>query len=184
MWKSITSNTRQMAALEEAFRKASSKFKISELNAYQKLAIAQHFNCTTWHHEVPHLFCDNCTADCKCGLPDCGAFASYPSAQEKENNGASITIKKRQVDAEQVDAVEGLLIQYYKTILIKLLNSTAHGDVRTLSNLKFMLGFTDHQITHVLDNLDVIFSLPDVYGFVGIWDVSCTGDSESYQQRF
>ena len=28
-----------MAALEEAFRKASSKFKISELNAYQKLAI-------------------------------------------------------------------------------------------------------------------------------------------------
>ena len=132
MWKSITSNTRQMAALEEAFRKASSKFKISELNAYQKLAIAQHFNCTTWHHEVPHLFCDNCTADCKCGLPDCGAFASYPSAQEKENNGASIIIKKRQVDAEQVDAVEGLLIQYYKTILIKLLNSTAHGDVRTL----------------------------------------------------
>ena len=47
MWKSITSNTRQMAALEEAFRKASSKFKISELNA----------------------------ADCKCGLPDCGVFA-------------------------------------------------------------------------------------------------------------
>ena len=34
-----------------------------------------------------------------------------------------------------------------------------------------MLGFTDHQITQVLDNLDVIFSLPDVYGFVGIWDM-------------
>ena len=43
MWKSITSNTRQMAALEEAFRKASSKFKISELNAYQKLAIRKVF---------------------------------------------------------------------------------------------------------------------------------------------
>ena len=39
MWKSITSNTRQMAALEEAFRKASSKFKISKTSAYQKLAI-------------------------------------------------------------------------------------------------------------------------------------------------
>ena len=43
MWKSITSNTRQIAALEEAFRKASSKFKISELNAYQKLAIRKVF---------------------------------------------------------------------------------------------------------------------------------------------
>ena len=43
MWKTITSNTRQMAALEEAFRKASSKFKISELNAYQKLAIRKVF---------------------------------------------------------------------------------------------------------------------------------------------
>ena len=32
-----------MAALEEAFRKASSKFKISELNAYQKLAIRKVF---------------------------------------------------------------------------------------------------------------------------------------------
>ena len=43
MWKSITSNPRQMASLEEAFRKASSKFKISELNAYQKLAIRKVF---------------------------------------------------------------------------------------------------------------------------------------------
>ena len=43
MWKSITSNPRQMASLEEALRKASSKFKISELNAYQKLAIRNVF---------------------------------------------------------------------------------------------------------------------------------------------
>ena len=43
MWKTITSNTRQMAALEEAFRKASSKLKISEINAYQKLAIRNVF---------------------------------------------------------------------------------------------------------------------------------------------
>ena len=43
MWKHIPSNTRQIGALEEAFRKASSKFKISELNAYQKLAIRKVF---------------------------------------------------------------------------------------------------------------------------------------------
>ena len=126
-------------------------------NHCRRKELLKHFNCTTWQHEVPHLCCDNCAADCKCGLPDCGAFASYPGAQEKENNGESL--KKRQVDAEQRKTVEGLLIQYYKTILIKLLNTTAHGDVRTLTNLQFMLGFSEHQITQVLDNLDVIFSL-------------------------
>lgn len=102
-------------------------------------------------------------------MPDCGTFASYPGAQKKENNGASI--EKRQVDAEQRKTVEGLLIQYYKTILIKLLNTTAHGNVRTLTNLQFMLGFSKHQITQVLDNLHVIFSLSDVYRFVEIWDM-------------
>ena len=34
-----------------------------------------------------------------------------------------------------------------------------------------MLGFSEHQITQVLDNLDVIFSLSDVYRFVEIWDM-------------
>ncbi|RMX43145.1 hypothetical protein pdam_00006873 [Pocillopora damicornis] len=87
--------------------------------------------------------------------------------KNKVNNGASI--RKRQVDAEQRKTVEGLLVQYYKTILIKLLNTTAHSDVRT--NLQFMLGFSEHEITQVLDNLDAIFSLSDVYRFVEIWDM-------------
>lgn len=99
MWKSITSNTRHMAALEEAFAKRRQSSKFPSLMLTRSLQLLKHFNCTTWHHKVPHLCCDNCAADCKCGLPDCGAFAYYPSAQAKENNGASI--KKRQVDAEQ-----------------------------------------------------------------------------------
>ena len=75
------------------------------------------------------------------------------------------------MDTEQRKTVEGLLVQYCKTILIKLLNATAHGDVRTLTNLQFMLGFSQHQITQVLDNLDVIFSLSEVYRFVEIKDM-------------
>ena len=138
-------------------------------NHCRRKELLKHFNCTTWQHEVPHLCCDNCAADCECSLPDCGALAAYPFFQEKVNNGASI--KKRQVDAEQRKTVEGLLVQYHKTILIKLLNTTARGDVKTLTNLQFMLGFSEHQITQVLDNLDVIFSLSDVYRFVEIWDM-------------
>ena len=145
--------------------------------------LLKHFNCTTWQHKVLHLCYDNCAANCECHLPDCGALAFYPSSQEKVNNSA--TIRKKQVDTEQRKTVEGLLVQYYKTILIKLLNTTAHDDVRTLTNLQFMLGFSKHQITQVLDNLEAIFSLSDVYRFVEIWGyVSCTGDSESYQQSF
>ena len=34
-----------------------------------------------------------------------------------------------------------------------------------------MLGFSEHEITQVLDNLDAIFSLSDVYRFVEIWDM-------------
>lgn len=84
------------------------------------------------------------------------------------------------MDAEQRKTVEGLLVQYYKTILIKLLNTTAHGDVRT--NLQFMFGFSEHEITQVLDNLDAIFSLSDVYRFVEIWDM-CHAQ-EILKQRF
>ena len=140
-------------------------------NHCRRKELLKHFNCSTWQHEIPHLCCHNCAADCECSLPDCGALAAYPCSQEKEkvNNGASI--KKRQVDAEQRKTVEGLLVQYYKTILIKLLNTTARGDVKTLTNLQFMLGFSEHQITQVLDNLDVIVSLSDVYRFVEIWDM-------------
>ena len=85
--------------LKKLFAKRHQSSKFPSLMLTRSLQLLKYFNSTTWHHEVPHLCCDNCAADCKCGLPDCGAFASYPSAQEKENNGASI--KKRQVDAEQ-----------------------------------------------------------------------------------
>ena len=71
-------------------------------NHCRRKELLKHFNCTTWQHEVPHPCCDNCAADCKCGLPDCTAFASYPGAQEKENNGASIKKVKFMQSREKV----------------------------------------------------------------------------------
>ena len=47
-------------------------------NHCRRKELLKHFNCTTWQHEVLHLCCDNCAADCECGLPDCGALAAYP----------------------------------------------------------------------------------------------------------
>ena len=61
-------------------------------------------------------------------------------------------------------------ILYYKSIVFKLLNTTAHGEVKALTTLQFMLGFSKYQIEQVVENMQAIFSLSDVYKFVEIWD--------------
>ena len=47
--------------------------------------------------------------------------------------------------------------------LISLLNTTANGEVKTLTNLQFMLGFSEHQISQVLENVASLFNLSDIY---------------------
>ena len=71
---------------------------------------------------------------------------------------------------EQRKVVDVSLTKYYKYLVIKLVNTTAHGNVKTLTNLKFMLGFSEHQITQVIDNLGMIFTLSDVFKAVEIWN--------------
>ena len=61
-------------------------------------------------------------------------------------------------------------VQPCKSLVRQLVNTTANGDVKTLTYLQFMLGFTDHQISQVAENLGMIFTLSDVYQFIEIWD--------------
>ena len=51
------------------------------------------------------------------------------------------TAKGRKVTAEQKKAVEGNLIKYHKSLVMKLVNTAANGNVKTLTNLQFMVGF-------------------------------------------
>ena len=44
------------------------------------------------------------------------------------------------------------------------------GDVKTLTNLRFMIGFSDHQIAQVTENVNKIFTEADVYNHAEIWD--------------
>ena len=57
-----------------------------------------------------------------------------------------------------------------KELVLKLLNTTAKGEVKTLTNLHFMLGFSEHQISQVLENVASIFTLSDIYKSVEVWD--------------
>ena len=53
---------------------------------------------------------------------------------------------------------------------MQLVDTTANGNAKTLTNLQFMLGFSHHQISQVLDKLHRIFPAADVYNLVEIWD--------------
>ena len=128
--------------------------------------LLKHFVSVAVQPETAHLCCDNCAAECECGSQDCGEFAAYPLHQRE----ATISHTVREVPPDKKKIVEANLIKYHKSLVLKLVNTTAYGDVKTLTNLQFMLGFSEHQITQVVDNLGMIFSLSDVYEFVEIWD--------------
>ena len=53
---------------------------------------------------------------------------------------------------------------------MQLVSTIANGNAKTLTNLQFMLGFSHHQISQVLDKLRRIFPTAVVYNLVEIWD--------------
>jgi len=66
--------------------------------------------------------------------------------------------------------VEDALHQYHKELVLDLLNTTANGEVKTLTNLQFMLGFSEHQISQVLEHVASLFNVSDIYKSVEVWD--------------
>ena len=129
--------------------------------------ILNHFECVSMYPEQRHMCCDNCAAQCNCGMPHPDNFTKYPVATYKDTWSI---LKERGVSQEQVKVIRESLLKYHKSTVMQLVGSTANGNVKTLTNLKFMLGFSQHQTTQVLDNVHRIFSLADVYKFVEIWD--------------
>ena len=118
--------------------------------------LLKHFDSVAVQPETAHLYGDNCAAKCECGSQDCGEFEAYPLHQRE-----TVSHTVREVPPDKKKTVEDGLIKYHKSLFLKLVNTTAHGDV---------LGFSEHQIGQVMDNLGMIFSLSDVYEFVEIWD--------------
>ena len=116
--------------------------------------------------ETAHLCCDNCAAECECESPDFGEFAAHPLRQRETTASHSAM----EVPPDNKETVEENLIKYHKSLVRKFMNTTAHGDVKTITNLPFMLEISKHQITQVRNNLRMIFSLSDVYEFVEVWD--------------
>lgn len=110
------------------------------------------------------MCCDDCAAECKCSSLDCGKLTTFPGIN---NEGKEDTpIRKRQSGTlyEKLHAC-------HKVLVYELINKSGSGQLKTLTNSKFLLGFTELQISQVMDNVDKIFSVDDVYFFVEIWNL-------------
>ena len=129
----------------------------------------KHFDADAVSIEVPHKCCDICAKTCDCGQVDCSRYCNYPSTLLSKNVNEG-TCKQRSVSAVSKKLVEDALHQYHKELVLELLNTTANGEVKTLTNLQFMLGFSEHQISQVLENVASLFNLSDIYKSAEVWD--------------
>ena len=115
---------------------------------------------------LKHLCCDNCANNCDCGLPECKTSLHYPVSVDAKNSSSSS--RTRDIQPLQREHVKRCLIKYHKSLLVDFVGMAANANVKTLTNIQFMLGFGDLQISQVLDNLEHIFEMTDVYRTVEI----------------
>ena len=129
----------------------------------RRLALLKHFDSTLQRPEKDHLCCDNCAAGCKYGMEDCGTFAKYPPHQREVT--LLNPVRETEINPQRLVMVEQNLTKYHKSLVRQLVNKTAYGNIKTLTNIKFMLGFSDHQISQVVENLRLLLSLSDFYHY-------------------
>lgn len=135
----------------------------------RRKAILDNFDDKSSFNETKelHFCCDICAKKCSCGLTE-WKLTSFPakSVDNKQTN-----LREREVTKLQRENVQNELTIYYKTLLRKLLNSTANADEKTLTSIPFLIGFSDKQIEQVMNNLIHLFTLEDVCQSVEIWDI-------------
>ena len=134
----------------------------------RRKALFQHFETVLEQFHKLHLCCDNCALTSECGESNCNQHAAFPKSEDLQ--AVFHSSREREVTAEKKKAVEVNLIKYHKLLVMKLFNTAANGNVKTLTNLQFMVGFSEHQISQVLKNLERIFTFSDILNVVQIWD--------------
>lgn len=96
----------------------------------------QHFDTVLEQFDKLHLCCDKCATTCECGETYCAKYAEFPMKRNPQT--VLHTAKGRKVAAGQTKAVEGNFIKYHKSLVMKLVNTAANGNCKTLTNLQFM----------------------------------------------
>ena len=138
----------------------------------RRKTILKHFAENAVVESVLHLCCDNCAAKCECGSPDCGKLTVYPlNAVIKKEPDNQSNSRLRGITSEQMAAVHEELMTYHKLLISNLVSTAAKTDIKTLTGITLLLGFSELQIQQVLDNLHKLFSPSDICKFVEVWDM-------------
>lgn len=137
----------------------------------RRKCLLEHFQVNSTPQLTPqHLCCDVCASKCECMLPECKDTTTYP----KENTSSKVFVpeRSRQVSEIQRKQVLDMLIIHQKNLISQLLSKVPHGNLSSLTDVSFLLGFSDVQIHQVISNLTYLFTLNDICQLVEIWDSS------------
>ena len=130
--------------------------------------LLEEFNDTSAHTTVvDHLCCDNCSKNCGCGSANCNLL-KYPS---KKDDKQPIISRERDVSDSQKQQLEEKLKRYHKSLVAELVRKHANGIIKSQISLPMFIGFSELQISQVLEHCGHLFTLQDVYSFIEIWDI-------------
>lgn len=130
--------------------------------------LLKEFNDTYAHTTVvDHLCCDNCSKNCGCGSANCNLL-KYPL---KKDDKQPIISRERDVSDSQKQQLEEKLNRYHKSLVAELVQKHANGIIKSQISLPMLIGFSELQISQVLEHCGHLFTLQDVYSFIEIWDI-------------
>lgn len=94
----------------------------------RRKTLLSHFESVSMYPEQPHLCCDNCGTQCKCGMLHSDNITKDPFTTYKDTLPTST---EREVSQQQLKVVEENLIKYHKSTVMQLVGATASGNVKT-----------------------------------------------------
>ena len=121
--------------------------------------------------EPIHLCCDNCALHCQCKSSDCGKLTTFPGISVIKENDLCEGVKKRTITPEQKTSVYEHLQCYHKSLITTLIEKSANGQLKTLTDMSILLGFSEVQIAQVVASCEKLFTLQDILDNVEIWDL-------------
>lgn len=103
-------------------------------------------------------------------MPGCQESCVFPVEVTKKQ--CYVPQRSRQVSPQQREMIQKELNVYYKQLATKLLCTSGNNNLKILTDISFVIGFSDIQIQQIMDNLQHLFVLQDVCNFVEIWDIA------------
>lgn len=96
--------------------------------------------------------------NCECGSANCNLL-EYPS---KKDDKQPILSRERDVSDSQKQQLEEKLNRYHKSLVAELVRIHANGIIKSQISLPMLIGFSELQISQVLEHCGHLFTLQDV----------------------